>query len=115
MATPSRFSRYRFCTASDDPQDGMFSLSDRLPFVYRELADNRRHVVVEGETWWTLAGRYYAAMPYPPELWWVIADFQPDPVYDPTLALVAGAELIVPSLRTVQELILSDARRDEAA
>jgi hypothetical protein len=50
----------------------------------------------------------------PAGLWWVIADFQPDPVHDPTLSLEPGRVLVVPSIRTVQEEIFSETRRAEA-
>ena len=89
----------------------------RIDRVERDLigADNRQHVVKEGETLFSLAGRYFAPLPRPAGLWWVIADFQPDPVQDPTLSLDVGRVVVVPSLRTVTELIFSETRRREAS
>ena len=65
----------------------------------------------QGDTLWALAARYYAALDRPSGLWWAIADFQPEPVFDPTLALVLGRVMIVPSVRTVLSRILSETRR----
>lgn len=42
---------------------------------------------------------------------WAIADFQPDPIIDPTLALEAGRTLIIPSERVLTDVILGEARR----
>ncbi len=43
--------------------------------------------------------------------WWVLADFQPDPIVDPTLELDVGRRLVVPSLRVLTDVILSEQRR----
>lgn len=110
---PRRFSRYSFCSAVLDDQERLF-LTDREPFRYRPLPDNRQHVVKEGDTLFSLAGRYFAPLPRPAGLWWVIADFQPEPVHDPTLALELGRVVVVPSIRTITEEAFSEKRRAEA-
>lgn len=106
---PNRFSRYRFSTAR--MIDDRLVLEDRTPFGYRELDDNAQHVVVEGDTLWTIAGLFFPNMQRGSGLWWIIADFQPVPIHDPTIALVPGTTLVIPSERTVEELILNEARR----
>ena len=111
---PRRYSRYTFCAGVLDEAGRLF-LTEREPYRYRALPDNRQHVVKEGETLFTLAGRYYSALPRSAGLWWVIADFQPDPIHDPTLQLEPGRALIVPSLRTVLEEVFSEKRRLEAS
>lgn len=110
---PNRYSRHRFTTRYADPVDGKLSLSEREPYAYRELIDNRIHVVQEGDTLWTLAGQFFEGMPRASGFWWVIADFQPEPIFDPTVALEVGSMLYIPSLRTLQEQILNDRRRGE--
>jgi hypothetical protein len=110
---PRRFSRHTFTSAVQD-DEGRLVLTDREPFRFRSLPDNRQHVVKEGETIFSLAGRYFAPLPRPAGLWWVIADFQPDPIHDPTIALEPGRVLVIPSVRTVQEEIFSERRRGEA-
>jgi hypothetical protein len=111
---PRRFSRYTFSAAVLDDEERLV-LTDREPFRFRPLPDNRQHVVKEGETLFSLAGRYFAALPRPAGLWWVIADFQPDPIHDPTLSLELGHVLLVPSVRTVVEEVFSEKRRQESA
>jgi hypothetical protein len=41
----------------------------------------------------------------------VIADFQPDPIVDPTLELELGRRLFIPSLRVLTDVILGEERR----
>jgi hypothetical protein len=107
----TRISRYRFSRLVEDA-DGRQHLTESEPYWYRPLADNLVHVVQEGDDLCTVAGRYYGAAVLGGEtLWWVVAQFQPEPILDPTLALVPGSTLIVPSVRTVLEDVLSETRR----
>lgn len=110
---PRRFSRHMYTEAFTDEDAEVQLLTDYEPFDFRELPDNVVHVVKEGDTLWTLAGRYFAGIPRASGLWWVIADFQPTPIHDPTIALELGARLVIPSLRTVQEEVFNPARRTE--
>lgn len=109
---PRRHSRFTFCTAilSDD----VLFMTEREPFRFRALPDNRHHIVKEGETLFSLAGHYFAPLPRPAGLWWIIADFQPEPIHDPTLTLDVGRVLVIPSHRTVTEDVFSEKRREEA-
>lgn len=111
---PRRFSRYTFSSAVLDGNERLV-LTDREPFRFRALPDNRQHVVKEGDTLFSLAGRYFAPLPRPAGLWWVIAEFQPDPIHDPTLSLEIGRVVLVPSVRTVVEEVFSEKRRQEAS
>jgi hypothetical protein len=111
---PRRLSRFSFCAAELD-DDGRLVLAEREPFRFRPFADNRQHLIREGETLFALAGRYFAPLPRASGLWWVIADFQPDPVHDPTLSLELGRVLFIPSVRVITEEILAEARRQETA
>ncbi len=111
---PRRLSRFAFSSAVLDEDERLF-LTEREPFRFRSFPDNRQHVVQQGETLFSLAGRYFAPLPRPAGLWWVIADFQPDPVHDPTLSLDVGRAIFIPSVRVVTEEIFSEKRRLEAA
>ncbi len=111
---PRRLSRFAFSSAVLDEDERLF-LTEREPFRFRSFPDNRQHVVQQGETLFSLAGRYFAPLPRPAGLWWVIADFQPDPVHDPTLSLDVGRAIFIPSVRVVTEEIFSEKRRQEAA
>lgn len=106
-------SRHTFCLAWFDSA-GRVYLDDRSPYGYRAFADNSVHVVLEGETIWSIAGQHFAPHPRAAGLWWVVADFQPNPIHDPTIALVAGSLLVLPSLRTVLEEVLGEQRRSES-
>ena len=43
--------------------------------------------------------------------WWAIADFQPDPIVDPTLELEVGRTTFIPSERVLTDVILGPGRR----
>lgn len=91
-----------------------FQLAEREPYRFRELPDNRIVRAKEGDTLFTLAAKHFAGIPRPAGLWWVIADFQPQPIVDPTLRLRPGALIVVPSVRTVTEEIFAEGRRRES-
>lgn len=99
-------SRHQFCE-SHLVEDRLF-LEDRIPFRYQAYADNRIHLVKLGDTLWTLAGHYFRPFERPAGLWWVIADFQPVPIHDPTLQLMVGTLIVIPTLRIVQTEILNE-------
>ncbi len=109
---PRLYSRHTFCTAQKDEQGRTF-LSERCPYGFRKRSDNRTHPVVLGDTLWTLAGRYFQPLERASGFWWAIADFQPDPIFDPTLRLTVGRVLFIPSIRCLLEDILGEARRQE--
>lgn len=110
-----RLSRYRF-TQIIQRVDGTLMLTDREPFRYQDYADNREHIAKQGDTWHSLAYRYFTAdgvLKNPTDLWYVIADFQPDPVVDPTLRIEPGRVIYIPSYETLFQRILSEDRRVE--
>jgi hypothetical protein len=107
---PRANSRYRHCRGVLDDA-GNTLLTQREPFGFRRFADTIEHRVVEGDSLWGLAARYYAALERPAGYWWVIADFQPEPIVDPTLTLEVGRVLVIPSLRVLTDVILGDRRR----
>lgn len=112
---PRDLSRHILTDGITDDETGVLFLSPREPYRYRNLPDTRTHQVAQGDTLFTLAGSYFAPTPRACGFWWAIADFQPDPIFDPTLELVPGAILYVPSLRTLLEKVLSEERRGEEA
>lgn len=97
-------SRFRWCEIHKDEAGRRF-LGPRPRFTYRDLPDNIPHVMRDGERLWHLAQLYYRGMRRDGNLWWIIADFQPEPVLDVTVVIPAGVVAIVPSRRTVEELV----------
>lgn len=106
---PRAGSRYLFCTGIVD-EAGVVSLSEREPYRYRALPDTRLHTAREGDSLWSLAGAYFRR-PRACGFWWVIADFQPDPVIDGTLRLEPGRIIHIPSDRVLDDVILGEGRR----
>jgi hypothetical protein len=107
---PLAGSRYSFCQAFQDEQ-GRWLLTDREPYRFHEHADNRVHIVAEGDTLFELAGRYFAPLPRACGYWWAIADFQPTAIIDPSLRLEPASKIHIPSQRVLTDVILADPRR----
>lgn len=107
------YSTLRFASVISDV-DGVEFSTEPEPFLYEELEDTIEHKVSAGDTWWTIAYRYYVRYPNPSRLWRVIADFQPGgPVVDPTIALEPASIVYVPSPRTLDARIFTDRRRPD--
>lgn len=106
----SRFSLSTVIPSNRDP-DALI-LTERLPFRFRALPDNIQHPVVDGDTLTSLAARYFAPLPRPAGLFWVIADYQPEPIHDPTLAPEPGSVVVIPPLRIVTAEVFAESRRE---
>lgn len=111
---PRRYSRHTFTEGIEDANDDRrVLLSDRKRFLFEQRSDNIHHLVQQGDTLDSIASRYYSGLPRSAGLWWVVADFQPTPIHDPTLRLEPGTTIVVPSLRTVVEDVFNESRREE--
>lgn len=110
MPPATEWSRYLFCTGSKDAQ-GRWQLSDREPFRFQDLPDNRYYLVSAGDTLPGIAERAFPNVKRASGLFWVIADFQPVPILDATVTPPIGTELVIPSERTVKEIIFNESRR----
>jgi hypothetical protein len=111
---PRKFSRHTFTIGGYDAANRLL-LTDAKPFAFKPYADNIQHTVKEGDTLFTIAGLHFAPKERACGFWKIIADYQPIPIHDPTLKLEVGRVLFVPSLRTLEEEILSEKRRREPA
>jgi hypothetical protein len=107
-----RFSRHLLCQTHMDSM-GRLYLADRTRYRYRELPDNRFHQVAEGDSLYVLAATYFEGLDRPSGMFWVIADFQPTPIFDTTVPLEIGRVLVIPSMRTLTEEILNPNRQDD--
>lgn len=114
MSGPRKGSRFTFCEGRFDDGGNLF-LTDREPFGFVKLPDNKIHDVAVGDTLEGLAARYFRGVDDPARYWWVIADFQPEAIIDPTLRLTPGRKLVIPSVRTLVERVFAEARRYEDA
>jgi len=109
---PRQYSRHSFTTGRSNSAEQTY-IDDRIPYRFRALTDNKQYAVQEGDSLYALAARYFSPLPRPAGLWWVLADFQPQPIHDPTIQLLPGSVLVIPSVRTVTELILGEERRED--
>lgn len=110
---PRQYSRFVFSQAvrlSSQNEETLW-LADREPFPFQQRNDNIFHVVGENDTLFSLAGKYFRGYPRAAGFWWVIADYQPQRIHDPTLQLAPGAILVIPSRRMLEESIFSQERR----
>jgi hypothetical protein len=109
---PRENSRHSFTLGYSDKYETMRTLflQPRIPFPFRQLSDNRVVVAKAGDTLYALAGKYFAPLTRACGLWWVIADFQPTPIHDPTVALASGRAIVIPSVRTVMEEVFDQER-----
>ena len=97
---PSSNSRYLFSLGIKDAQWRLF-LTAPEPYTYRAFRDNRFHEVKAGDTLESIAERSFPNIPNSAQLFWIIADFQPQRICDPTLVLTTGRTLVIPSENTV--------------
>jgi hypothetical protein len=109
---PRQLSRHVFSRAYED-NEGDLVLTEPEPFKYKPYRDNIHHTVQTGETLFTIAAKYFKGFDRPNGLWWIIADFQPIPIHDPTVSIAENTTIVIPSQRTVIEEIFSNKRYDE--
>ena len=108
-------SRYRMADLILHSETGVQSLGPRAMIEYFEDQDAIPHVITAGDTLHNLAAKYFGGVPSPATLWWVIADFQPDPIIDPTVRLIPGQVIMIPGPTTAQDAILSQLEDEEVA
>ncbi|MCK4783160.1 MAG: hypothetical protein KAV87_05365 [Desulfobacteraceae bacterium] len=102
--------RYRYCVQTEN-EDGILRLDERESFRYKNEPDNRNHRSRSGDFWWGLAHMYFQGIPRPCGLWWLLCEFQPVPVIDPTIVIPENTLIVVPSLRLVRLEVFSEERR----
>ena len=103
------YSRYKHSEVLRRSEDNVLLLSLRPRIDYVGGYDEILHKVVLGDTLPNLAARYYSGMPSAASLWWAIADFQPEPMNDPTVRLEPGSMIVIPSPDLVQSWLMENA------
>ena len=106
---PYSGSRHLFTQGHYD-EDGSFYLSDRVVKGYEPHAGVTRYTVKTADTLWSIAALRYMDIGLPALLFWIIADFQPVPIVDPTIKLKEGTVLLLPSKRWVRERLFDMGR-----
>ncbi len=106
----SENSRYRYCTMLDTG-DGIKYLDEREPFRFRDEPDNKFHTAVDGETWWGLAWQYFPSFLNSALLYFLLCEYQPEPIIDPTIRINAGTQIAIPSERVVRLYVFNRERR----
>lgn len=109
---PTGFSRHLLTISVARIEDGLEYLLDREPFRFVNRGDNKRVIAAGTDTWHSLAFQHLAPIANAADLWWLIADFQPEPVVDPTILPVPGSTVYIPSTEFVLSTIFSENNAD---
>jgi hypothetical protein len=97
-------SRYRLSVVYQTEDDHLyFSLNEREPYGAEE--DDIIHITSEGETLFSIAHKYYGELPGGVHHWWLIGEYQPTPIKDPSLRLAANSLVIIPSVRKLLDVL----------
>lgn len=107
---PDETSRYMLAEEVE-LEDGTLFWTAPAPVQYLGLPDDILHIVSTGDTLFTIAMHYFIRLQRPEQYYWVIMDYQPIPIADPIAPLAVGRQLVIPSLRTLQQVILNEDRR----
>jgi hypothetical protein len=91
----------------EDEREAIY-LGDRAPIQFVDDPENSMYVVRGGDTLQSLADKFFPGSDNPAELWWILAEFQPTPIVDPTLRLEPGTVLVIPSPSMVNTLLHQD-------
>jgi nucleoid-associated protein YgaU len=79
-------------------------ISGSLSFPYEDVPENLRYIVRQGDRIDHLATAFYGN----PRLWWVLVEFQKNPLQNPWV-LKPGLELFIPSYTYIAAKILRGA------
>lgn len=107
MLSRDEQSRYKHARAflDDSNTDQVTYLGTREPITYVDDRENSMHVASDADTLEALADRLFDGFDNPQSLYWVIGNYQPTPIMDPSRRLKAGTILIIPSRAFVKTLI----------
>lgn len=93
--------------------DGLTFMLDREPLYFQPRSDNKRIVAEKGDTWWSLAAKHLSALRNPEQFFWVLCDYQPTPILDPTVDPTPGAIVFIPDEDFFMSTYFADSRRDQ--
>lgn len=104
------FRNSRYANTTPELVDDCLLLNDRTPIEFIDDSSNQPYVVQEGDTWWSIAARFFGNLDvaFPSLLFWAIMEFQPGtPAIDPTIPPEPGTLIIVPSEQVMADVILA--------
>jgi nucleoid-associated protein YgaU len=105
-------SRHTFTQVVEDEAGSEVTwLTEREPFGFRELDDTQTVQVLQGDTWYGLAARYYGRFTRASGFFWAVADY--NNVVDPTVPPEPGTTVEIPSIETLTTRVLAERRRRE--
>jgi hypothetical protein len=99
-------SRYANAGVAKDAEGRTF-IQQEDPVPYQPRFDNVLHMVKEGETLELLADRFFGGLADSALLYWIVGQFQPEPIQDPTEALEGGTIMVIPSQDYVNSDVLA--------
>lgn len=103
----SRYKHTELRVSHPDEETRFIYYGSRESLAYQSDSENVMHIVVAGDTLQNLAAKYFDGFQTPANLWWIIAEYQNPPIFDPTLRLNPGSILIIPSV-TMVHILLSE-------
>jgi hypothetical protein len=87
------------------------SLRERLPHL--QGSDTRIHICKGGERLYDLAVGYYKGLYQRPlDLWPIIAEYQPEPIHDPSVPLSEGEVVLIPGPGYIETVAFGDPLSD---
>jgi len=107
MANQDWGDRYQHTRVFVDEDTGVQFLGISDPISFIDDRENIMHVITAGDTLEALSDRYYDGFKDPQDLYWVIAQFQPRPIMDPTQQLPSGTVLVLPSPALLNNIVSS--------
>lgn len=101
-------SRYKYTTSmlnNVEGGDGYTYLATQESAFFIDDSENEMHIVKLGDTLESIAHQYFKGFPNSAQLFWIIGEYQPTPILDPTLKLKVGSLIIIPAQSIVYELL----------
>lgn len=108
MAELGPYSRYRLAfTVRDEVQNLTYTLIRSRRVFFDPSAENRIYKAQIGENIFSVAARHFRGYARPAALYWLLADYQPVPILDPTKDL-DGMDIYIPPAEKVAAILKLD-------
>lgn len=109
MASLGPNSRYRLSfVVSDEVRGIRYNLLRRERVSFDSNAENRLYQAQSGENSFAVAAKHFRRYARPASLFWLVCEYQPTPILDPTTDL-GGRTIYIPPDSKVTEILQRDA------